>query len=608
MDNSGHFNTDVDESDTNKAKEVMDTEHSEIEDTDIREENSRTYEEAWKVNKRSLMKGMGAAGATAAVGGVSMKHPSVSPVQEAEAIAPLAAGAVGIALLGAGAAAGAYVKDKYFTPGDKYQEEKGESAATDIFRDGTYQDGLLEQRDVLKAINDARDELEQTTPLALAEGKNIAIDKRAAGATNSEANTAVLNRMQEYFAGVQEAFYRAQERQVLLVEGWADRVRDIYTGENNGEPLPFCFVNSAGASEWSNYNVNDNGNRYFRGVSDSSIIEDEEVELLDGQTITLRSGSIALEDTEGYTTNIPINYYSGDPSSNKLVGVYPSYELETYKTGDTGEKSSPAYIHFPQYSENGLEENEYITDAETVNDEIKEAYEIAKTEITQVTRDIYNNYSQQEAQDIKSEFKSPVGRLLNQTEKYLATGDPAYAEAIAYETGRATSDPKISLIVRYEEYDGNGGTKEPEEIVGQFTNWVPDEEQIEVGKTYDTDNISEEVRFLQATDGGQIQQRVLNGKFTVITPENSDDYSESETRYGKNDTIPIQKPTLSSRDISGLKGQFRDAKRARDNYDTAADSGGTGLGLTGNAAVDFGIVGTVGAMLYYLLRGSSGGT
>ena len=613
MAKSEHSTNDVDEPDNEKAQKVMNTEHSEIEDTDVRDDDARTYKEAWKVNKRDLMKGMGAAGATAAVGGVSMEYPAVSPVQEAEAVVPAVAAGVGIGLVAGAAAASYYGNQQTGNDGDGDQEEKSDSASTDIFRDGSYQDGLLEQSDVLRAITAARDRLEYTTPMSLGECKAIAIEKRAAGATQSEANTAVLNRMKEYFAGVFDAFYKAQERQVLLIEGWVDRINDIYTGENDGEPLPFCLA-SSGDDKWRVYEGNDAQGRYYEGVADSTF-EDKEVELLDGRTVTLRSGSVTLTDSGGYNSTFTLNYYGGETSSNNsVIGVYPSYELESYKTGDTGEKSSPAYLHFPETSEdsdsnneNDWEEKHDLTDAETIHNEIQDAYEISKSEITQVVSDIYNNYSQEEAQEAKTDFKSPVGRLLRQSEKYLETGDPAFAEGVAYEMGIATSDPKISLIVRYSEYDGNGGTKEPEEMVGQFINWTPEEDQIEVGKTYDTDNISEEVRFLQTTDNGQVQERVLDGQFTVVTPESSNDYSDSETRYGKNDTIGVNNPRLASRDISGLKGQFSNAQQARNDYDTAADSGGAGLSITGNAAVDLGIVGTVGAMLYYLLRGKSGG-
>jgi len=620
MDNSQNSNTDVDEPDTDKAKKVMNTDHSEIEDTDVRDDDSRTYEEAWKMNKRDLMKGMGAAGATAAVGGVSMEYPAVSPVQEAEALVPAVAAGVGIGLVAGAAVSSYYQNQQTGNDGEGYQEEKSDSASTDIFRDGSYQDGLLEQRDILRAINQARDKLEQTVPLSLAETKTIAIRKRANGATKSEANTAVLKRMREYFAGVFKALYLAQERQVLLLEGWVDRIGDIYTNENNGDPLPFCGAKSD-ASEWNYWGPESQSGGYTIDVSDGTTFEDVDIELLNGEVVTLRRGTISLEAENGQFINNDVANYGEDVDGNptapnkndEVIGVHPSYSLDTYAVGDTLEKTSPAYIHFAPTSKdsdsNGTSDWEQyhdLTDSETVDNEIQNAYEIAKNEITTLVTDVYNNYSQSEAEEAKEDFISPVSRLLNQSEKYLETGDPAFAEAVAYEMGTATSDPKISLIVRYEEYDGSGGTKEPEEMVGQFIDWTPENENIEVGKTYDTDDISEEVRFLQTTDGGEVQERVLDGKFTVVTPENSNDYNDSETRYGPSDKIPINKPPLASRDISDLKSQFRDTKKARDDYDTAADSGGTGLGITGNAAVDLGIVGTVGAVLYYLFRGKSG--
>jgi len=621
MDNSQHSTNDVDEPDTDKAKEVMNTDHSEIEDTDVRDDDARKYEEAYKVNKRDLMKGMGAAGATAAVGGVSVKHPAVSPVQEAEAIAPvIGAVGIGVALIGAGAAAG-YWASKQNGEKEGYQEEKSDSASTDIFRDGSYQDGLLEEQDIITGIQEARDDLEQTVPLALAESKNIAIEKRANGATQSEANTAVLNTMRDYFSGIYESFYRAQEQQVLLVEGWVDRIKDIYTNENDGDPLPFCTVQSDSA-EWDNYGEQSSSGDYINYVLGTTF-EDREIELPNGDTITARNGVVTLENQSNITYKVGISFYGDDVDGNstssdgsesdEAFGVYPSYELETYETGDTGEKSSPPYIHFPEKTvdadsdgTNDWEQYHDIPAAESVNAEIQNALETAKNEITTVVNDIWNNYSQSEAQEIKSDFKSPVGRVVRQSEKYLETGDPAFAEGIAYETGRATSDPRISLIIRYEEQDGNGGYYEPEEMVGQFVNWEPEGGEIEVGKTYDTSEIEEKVIFLQTTDGGQTEERLLFGKFTVITPENSENYNESETQYGPNDTIGVNDPRLASSDVSGLKGQFRESKRARDDYDTAADSGGAGLGITGNAAVDLGIVGTVGAVLYYLFRGKSG--
>jgi len=621
MDNSQNSTNDVDEPDNKKAEEVMNTEHSEIEDTDVRDDDARTYEEAWKVNKRSLMKGMGAAGATAAVGGVSMTHPAVSPVQEAEAIAPaVAAVGIGVALVGSGAAAG-YWAGKNNSEAGEYQEEKTDSASTDIFRDGSYQDGLLEENDIITGIQEARDDLEQTVPLALGECKNIAIEKRANGATQSEANTAVLDTMRDYFSGVFKSFYRAQEQQVLLVEGWVDRTKDIYTGDNDGDPLPFCYTQSD-SSKWDSYGPDSKSGGYMTEISQTTF-EDREIELPNGKKITVRNGNLIVDNAEGYTKKAGLSFYGDDvdgnttssdgTDTNTVFGVHPSYDLETYDAGDTGEQSSPAYIHFPEKTidsdsdgSNDWEQYHDIPAAETVNSEIQNAFEIAKNEITTTVKDIYNNYTQSEAQEVKDNFKSPVGRVVRQSEKYLETGDPAFAEGVAYEMGRPTSDPRISLILEYQAYDDSGNLTEAEEMVGQLVGWSPEEGEIAVGETYDTNNISEEVRFLQTTDSGKVEERVLDGEFTVITPESSDDYSESETRYGKNDTIGVNDPRLASRDISGLKSQFSDAKRARDDYDTAADSGGAGLSITGNAAVDLGIVGTVGAVLYYLFRGKSG--
>lgn len=559
------------------------------------EEDSRTLDEAVEDHERAIGRrdfGKGAVATTLAttfgVGNVSGQSSdegwidglvSGADVVIGEAADNIDWSTAGIALasgpVGAGYFAGRTAVDVL--------QELGDNPGVNTIHDAIYNDAILSEKDVVEAINSAQQEIEQTAGLARAEGKSVAFKAISNGKTESTASTKATARIEEYFAAVKEAFFRAQEAQVLQIEQY------VTTVESTTNLSISDVINLSEDVGKSVESVN--------GVTFSDV----DVTLADDRTITLRRGHLDMPSATSSDF-----YYYGESAKNTgmqfdyFVSVEPSYTLDS--------NSDLAQIAPTASAGNNwgfdLQYNSYPD----IVSKIDTARNNAQSDVSTIISDVFANYTQEQLSNV-DEFISPFQRTLLSSEDYTETGAPVYPQMVSNELGIPTSQAGYSLTIEYEAStgagtDGNTGTSDDtfgsvQTLDGTLWGFKPSSgDTLSSGSTYLTraDNSAGTVAyFSEVQDDGSVSEVKLDGRFTITS---------IQTRDGSEvDTVGTYDATLQSPDTSNLIDQFQKANDRRQEEDESAPTspGGGGSGGANEALRNLGIVGAIIAVVYGIL-------
>ncbi|WP_141212220.1 twin-arginine translocation signal domain-containing protein [Halorubrum ezzemoulense] len=530
------------------------------------DEDARSHEQAVDdhesaINRRTFVK---AAGATA--GGLALGTGNVAAQSDGGWLDALpddwqiGAGATmtaaaGLPIIGAGVSAayfgGKAVADVLGSLDD------GASAST--VHDSLYNDALLLEKNVAEAINEAQNEIDQTAALSRAEAKSIAFKAISNGASESEASTKATERIDQYYAGVQEAFYRAQEHSVLQLESYLTTI-----------------------SNTSNLTVGD----VFQATYPDLVVggvnfSDVDVSLIDGRTVTLRratwvdDGSNSQSDLYYYgsgATNQGLNSTTGSATS-------PMYLYALNSAGDNAGTDDQAEV-FPYGSVNNdfggdWGYNEQYASYDNIDSQIKTARDNAQSDVSTIITDVFANYTQDQLSDV-DDFISPIGRTLLSTEDFTETGAPVYPQMVAGEMGTTTSQAGYSLTIDYEPStgagtDGNSGTSDDtfgsiQTLNGTLWGFKPASgNAISTGTTYLTreDNSEGNVAYFSSVnDSGEVNEHELDGRFTVTDIKTGDGSSV--------DTVGTYDTSFTTADVSNLIEQIQAVIDRRDEENTEA--------------------------------------
>jgi hypothetical protein len=380
--------------------------------------------------RRDFLKGLGATGAAVGLGATSQTKAAQSVLdsvtEDAEAIVPLVVGTMAVVLTGQ-AAASAIKRN--------LMHDSGGGSAGSTLWDTIYENAILEARDISQQVNDAYDELDQTAALARSEAKTKAAKKIAAGGTESEASSEAINKIDEYYSGVHDAFYTCQENIIYHLETWVSQIAST-EGVSVTDVFNVPFV------EDGNDNYGTNPFYFF----------DQEVELPSGETKTYRNAVFRFEDVSLSTyQHEQVGFYGEsarpgnyDYSSTELSeSRYPSSDFQ----GDI--VATPSYssdtVSLWDFSKAGAG-----LSTKAFDDEIDAQRDAAVSDVNTIISDLFANYSGEELQDVADQLQSPIDRLINATNDWSETGSDAYAQMIAYELGYETSATGHSLEINYD--------------------------------------------------------------------------------------------------------------------------------------------------------------
>lgn len=587
------------------------TQHNNTDGTEVQadnqeyslDEDARSHEQAKEdheraLNRRTFIKAAAATGAAAtgvgaSTGSVAAQSdggwipdlPEFAPDNFAEGAVMSAA--AGLPIVGGAASAG-YFGAKAVAD---ILSDLDDNPAASTVHDSIYNDALLTEKQVVEAINEAQNEIEQTAALSRAEAKAIAFKAISNGASQSEASTKATERIDQYYAGVQEAFYRAQEHSILQFESYITTI-------NNTSNLSLTDV--------------------FKGSSSYSIsnptFSDVDVELIDGRTVTLRTLTVEFSGNTSSVGTGDAYYYGSAYTTAGLLAVNDAsqYVYALNSSGDESSADDTASILTTGTESAATSQwgyNQQYTTYEAIDGQIKTARDNAQSDVSTIISDVFANYTQDQLSDV-DDFISPIGRTLLSTEDFTQTGAPVYPQMVAGELGITTSQAGYSLTVEYEPStaagtDGNSGTSDDtfgsvQTLNGTLWGFKPSSgSAISTGTTYLTraDNASGNVAyFSEVTDSGEVVEHELDGRFTITDIKTGDGSST--------DQVSVYDPTFTSADTSDLIQQIKnviDRRQEEDKVAPQAPGGGGGGGVNG-ALLNLGIVGAVIAAVYAYLN------
>lgn len=580
-------------------------------DTDVQvDEQSRSHEQAVQdhersLNRRDFAKAVGTATAATAVGTGGVSAQSTTDdwidglVDGADVVIGEAADNIdwktaGVSLV-SGPVGAAYFSGR--TAVDVLQE-LGDNPNVSTVQDAMYNDAILAEKQVVEAVNSTTEEIQQTAGLSRAEGKAVAFKAISNGQSQSTASSKATERIDEYFAGVKEAFYRAQENLILQLESWDQTIQntslsysDVFSVQEDqsyfnhwgwttteADKNPFVFYDVT---------VNINGtDKTFRGCTvkfnfgNTTPTDDAEYLQSYGVLSTDKTYSTEFPEEGMFTYGIQVtpSYQTDDPA--KIWDFYP----------DRNTNTDPVTVAYPLLRD------------------IESARNNAQSDVATIVSDVFSNYSEEQLSEV-DEFISPFQRTLLSSEDYTETGAPVYPQMVSNELGIPTSQAGYSLTIEYEPStgagtDGNTGTSDDtfgsvQTLNGTLWGFKPaNSTELSTGTTYLTraDNSSGNVAYFnEVKDDGSTREVKLDGRFTITSIKNRDGSEAS--------SVGTYDATLQSPDTSNLIDQFKQANdRRNEENETAPAAPGAGDGGGANEALrNLGIVGAIIAVVYGIL-------
>lgn len=269
------------------------------------------------MSRRRMMQATGAAGASA----VALGSPKYSPVQEAEAIGPLAV-AGGVALAGGVAGAGVGWKLREITGDDDIDEIEG--ATNDLIIQNVFEKARDRRSQNFSTFVDNSNIAQGIDHVAYSEGKIEFSHETADGASEADATAAAHAAVDEYEATVKSN----------LLKGWNETLRELQTTYHKFNGETFSDDEHDGIEE---YNPNEiMAVLYISSGPTYDQIEDGDVDPETDEIETYQVGSLEVRDynleEEEYDLpngeQIPVLKNIVETSSGNPMGYPAPYDFD----------------------------------------------------------------------------------------------------------------------------------------------------------------------------------------------------------------------------------------------------------------------------------------
>lgn len=446
-------------------------------ETDDRTEQT---DEEYSVDRRTFIKGAGAAaGAAAAPQGARAAQDVLT--QDADALSNTLQNTAELSVLSP-------------TSGILYAQAKvieGAIALTDP--DGSnnqdlwetiYADAVNTEDDLTSSIVELENNVQNTVGAALSEGKIEMLKAIKNGETEANAAQTAKSEINNFYSKLRKTAYAAQKRlveQLKLYE--AQRVANgiavnaatnsefLYSPYVSGTPENYVQLNSTIADRFSG-SIGTNKGDVYHPVDPANV--DGISSVGDVQGIAFRDRDTNLSNGDSVTVTDVI-VLGDDGSSSPAPSVATHYDGGGYTFADDAYTGSTYRLSLNVRDFGDTSAVNTVDDARgaildarrfrNVIQQIESARQTARSEMDALASNIYSNYS---ASDITQEqiddLLSPYDRIRNQVSNYLDTGSNLYATSVAFENGLAATDTTYSVEVSY-----NSAKSEPYVGIGNPT-------------------------------------------------------------------------------------------------------------------------------------------
>lgn len=363
-------------------------------------------------------------------------------------------------------------------------------------------------------VNESESHANQTVGLANAEGKYAVIKALNNNKSVSQAKSAGIAAVNEFYADQQESLIVSENRQVLQVKNMKSSINST-EGLSQGEVFDF----SVGYSRLDGLNFGNSS-----------------VTLVDGEVVNVTTMSVSYYD--GYSRTDSVTAYGANSGSTISIQI----------TDPLSSKQSAA-----------LDEGQYAK----AHDRLETNRKNALNNVQVVAEDIYANYNPGETS--VQESKSPSEVVRTSSTNYGSTGGYGYVVATASEMGYATNATSAFVI----EYTP-AGSDTSEELSG--TLFAQDDvfanDTINTGQVYNSSELGGNVFFANQLDS-KTETIKLDGQFEILS------MTDVTTGDEVNSTT-IQSTQFTTTGTENLTTQVDDIITTRGTIGTITDPPGGG--------------------------------
>jgi hypothetical protein len=390
-----------------------------------------------ELSRRRLMKGAGVAGGAAATGGAALSL-DASPVEDADAIAPLAVAGVAV-----GAAATGYLAREV-----ELRLTGEEATDKDAYNEATKEDALAEVESRAASMHAANDKVFTVMENRLSDSKNIAwargkskyIEERAASKDHATAKSNAVDEVESYYATIQTNLGKHHADVILKID---------------------ALLATLEAAGWTDAHALYNDPVIARvpdGSSGTASYEDGQYQLVDGdRSFTLADGS--TYDLTYIRVTDPDQHVDLTIDSNE---------------GADGSDGTSNFLEVQRATDGTYQTLYNCARAQGLWDQIISLNSTMESEIQTWADTLDSNRSQSEIADLPTEDPSLLA-----SEYASETGHYGYAGADLAALGLSTTFSSSSLIY-LEENDVT--------VTGQI--YLTTDRKLDVGVTYNPDTIT----------------------------------------------------------------------------------------------------------------------
>jgi len=442
----------------------MSTERDET--SDETEQNDEQY----SVDRRTFLKGAGAAAGAATVGPaaqdvVTQDAEALSVRQDAEA----AAGAVReLTRVVAPYAGGIILAD---TLRNTFGLTDPQGSTNQDLWETIYADAVNTEDDLTRAVTEAEGNLENTVGAALADGKIAMLQALKDGKTEANAANDAKSKIDDFYAKMQKSTFEHQKtliEQLKLYE--VQRVVNGITvdANNNNEFLYSAYV-SGTPSEKNLLNgtiaQNEGGDVGTTGDQKGDLYHPVDPANADGISSDGDVEGLAFRDRDttlvnGETITVTDIFAFGSGGNSPRPSVVTHYDGQAHTDADSLYSNNPyrLSLNVRDYGDtrdaNTVDEARgRVLDArqfKNVLDQIEAARQKARGEMDALASDIYNNYTAGSiSQEQLDQLVSAYDRVRAQLSNYFKTGSPIYAQGVAFENGLETTNSAYNVEIDY---------------------------------------------------------------------------------------------------------------------------------------------------------------
>lgn len=433
--------------------------------------------------------------------------------------------------------------------------EELEASTADTAHWSLYSNAEIWREEAMARMEEMQGMVNQTEQIATSVAKVQAYNALAEDKSQSEAVSDAHEEINKYYAGLEETVWQAQIRPVQQVRLYIQQIVEF-------DALDFDDVF---------YLDQDTADA---GPAGAMSFHQTTIEGLDGREVDIDA---LTGHHDNYDYHFGLTYFDGSEEY---------YQDDLYTRG-------PLLIMHP---DDGDDDPVRILDPgvyESMIDEIYTSHSEAQDTISQIVSDLYDEYG-------GTDFE--VSPVMSASDRGAATmgsysefgGRSAYL-ANAYEHGLSVSPGQEDIYIDYDPHDEEG----TQELAGSIATAADDlkDTTLEVGDTYDTDNLDGFVEILSIKDSGEVEPVVLDGTFEVIDMTDPDGESM--------DSVEVSGNPISTADMSDLQDRIEELIEQRETQDDDIeeetgddpyDDGGGGL--FGDSLPIWAQVGGAGAIAY----------